>query len=109
MADKKEKVVVLGGGLSSLVTVYEITSQPDWQKKYDITVYQLGWRLGGKCASGRNQEVHNRIEEHGLHIWFGFYDHAFQLIQKCYQEIGRPLTHPLATWQEAFKPSYNFV
>lgn len=109
MADKKEKVVVLGGGLSSLVTVYEITSQPDWQKKYDITVYQLGWRLGGKCASGRNQEVHNRIEEHGLHIWFGFYDHAFQLIQKCYQEIGRPLTHPLATWQEAFKPANFFV
>ncbi|TGK26310.1 hypothetical protein EHQ05_11155 [Leptospira yasudae] len=109
MADKKEKIVILGGGLSSLVTAYEITSKPGWDRKYDITVYQLGWRLGGKCASGRNQSVYNRIEEHGLHIWFGFYDHAFQLIQKCYSELGRTLTQPLATWEEAFKPANYFV
>ncbi|TQE55794.1 hypothetical protein FFZ99_20085, partial [Leptospira interrogans] len=84
-------------------------SKLDWQEKYDITIYQLGWRLGGKGASGRNQDFSNRIEEHGLHIWFGFYDHAFQLIRKCYQELGRPLTDPLATWEEAFKPANFFV
>ncbi|EMG01531.1 NAD(P)-binding Rossmann-like domain protein [Leptospira borgpetersenii str. 200701203] len=95
--------------MGSLVTAYEITSKPDWQEKYDITIYQLGWRLGGKGASGRNQDFSNRIEEHGLHIWFGFYDHAFQLIRKCYQELGRPLTDPLATWEEAFKPANFFV
>ncbi|ALO26016.1 NAD(P)-binding protein [Leptospira borgpetersenii] len=109
MKNKKEKVIILGGGLGSLVTAYEITSKPDWQEKYDITIYQLGWRLGGKGASGRNQDFSNRIEEHGLHIWFGFYDHAFQLIRKCYQELGRPLTDPLATWEEAFKPANFFV
>ncbi|EKQ92023.1 NAD(P)-binding Rossmann-like domain protein [Leptospira borgpetersenii str. UI 09149] len=109
MKNKKEKVIILGGGLGSLVTAYEITSKPDWQEKYDITIYQLGWRLGGKGASGRNQDFSNRIEEHGLHIWFGFYDHAFQLIKKCYQELGRPLTDPLATWEEAFKPANFFV
>ncbi|UZN07175.1 NAD(P)-binding protein [Leptospira santarosai] len=109
MKNKKEKIIILGGGLSSLVTAYEITSKPDWQDKYEITVYQLGWRLGGKGASGRNQDFYNRIEEHGLHIWFGFYDHAFQLIRKCYQELGRPLTDPLATWEEAFKPANFFV
>ncbi|EMJ95366.1 NAD(P)/FAD-dependent oxidoreductase [Leptospira alstonii] len=109
MKDKKEKVVILGGGLGSLVTAYEITSRPDWQKKYEITIYQLGWRLGGKGASGRNRDVYDRIEEHGLHIWFGFYDHSFQLIKKCYQELGRPLTEPLAVWEEAFKPANFFV
>ncbi|MBM9578592.1 NAD(P)-binding protein [Leptospira sp. 201903070] len=109
MADKKEKVVILGGGLSSLVTAYEITSKPGWDQKYDLTLYHMGWRLGGKGASGRNQKIYNRIEEHGLHIWFGFYDHAFQLIRKCYQEAGRPLTQPLATWEEAFKPANYFV
>ncbi|EMO62467.1 NAD(P)-binding Rossmann-like domain protein [Leptospira borgpetersenii serovar Pomona str. 200901868] len=109
MKNKREKVIILGGGLGSLVTAYEITSKPDWQEKYDITIYQLGWRLGGKGASGRNQDFSNRIEEHGLHIWFGFYDHAFQLIRKCYQELGRPLTDPLATWEEAFKPANFFV
>ncbi|XDD49702.1 NAD(P)-binding protein [Leptospira sp. WS92.C1] len=107
--DKKEKIIVLGGGLSSLVTAYEITSQPGWEKKYDITLYHMGWRLGGKGASGRNQNVYNRIEEHGLHIWFGFYDNAFRLIRKCYEEINKPLTLPLATWEEAFKPANFFV
>ncbi|TGK39219.1 hypothetical protein EHQ12_00740 [Leptospira gomenensis] len=109
MGGKKEKVVILGGGLSSLVTAYEITSKPDWKEKYELTLYHMGWRLGGKGASGRNQNVYNRIEEHGLHIWFGFYDHAFQLIRKCYEELDKPLTKPLATWEEAFKPANYFV
>lgn len=109
MKNKKEKVIILGGGLGSLVTAYEITSKPNWKEHYDITIYQLGWRLGGKGASGRNQNVFNRIEEHGLHIWFGFYDHAFRLIRKCYEELSRPLFSPLAIWEEAFKPANFFV
>ncbi|EMM83000.1 NAD(P)-binding Rossmann-like domain protein [Leptospira interrogans str. 2006001854] len=95
--------------MGSLVTAYEITSKPNWKEHYDITIYQLGWRLGGKGASGRNQNVFNRIEEHGLHIWFGFYDHAFRLIRKCYEELSRPLFSPLAIWEEAFKPANFFV
>ena len=48
-----QKIAVLGGGIGSLSAVLEITSAPDWKEKYDITVYQMGWRLGGKGASGR--------------------------------------------------------
>lgn len=41
------------------------------------TVVQRGWRLGGKGASHfRN----GRIEEHGLHVWLGYYDNAFKAI-----------------------------
>ena len=47
-----QKIAVLGGGIGSLSAVFEITSDPDWKSKYDITVYQMGWRLGGKGASG---------------------------------------------------------
>ncbi len=103
-----KKLAVLGGGTSSLTAVYEITNKPDWQKEYDITVYQLGWRLGGKGASGRNRKTADRIEEHGLHLWFGFYDNAFDMIQRVYKDNARPLTKPLAIWEEAFKP-YDFV
>jgi uncharacterized protein with NAD-binding domain and iron-sulfur cluster len=103
-----KKVAVLGGGMSSLTTVLELTSEKNWQTNYDITLYQLGWRLGGKGASGRNPHIHQRIEEHGLHLWFGFYDNAFDLIKKCYNENNRELGKPLAKWQEAFKP-YNFI
>ena len=97
-----KKIAVLGGGMGSLTTVLKLTEDPQWSQQYDITVYQMGWRLGGKGASGRNVNVGQRIEEHGLHLWFGFYDNAFDLIQKCYAENNRKPGTPLATWQEAF-------
>jgi uncharacterized protein with NAD-binding domain and iron-sulfur cluster len=105
----KKKIAVLGGGIGALATIYGITETPGWQDKYDITVYQLGWRLGGKGASGRNREIADRVEEHGLHIWCGYYDNAFNMIQKCYAELGRPADAPLATWNMAFKPHSTIV
>lgn len=110
MAESRpKKIAVLGGGISSLTTVAELTADPDWKSKYDITVYQLGWRLGGKGASGRNQKMFNRIEEHGYHMWFGFYDNAFHLMRDIYKENNRPLDKPMATWSEAFKPVNYWV
>lgn len=100
----KKKIAILGGGMSSLTTAYEITNQPGWKDEYDITVYQTGFRLGGKGASGRNREMFDRIEEHGLHVLFGFYENAFQVMRGCYQEMGRHPDAPLSTWQDAFKP-----
>jgi uncharacterized protein with NAD-binding domain and iron-sulfur cluster len=103
----KKKIVVLGGGLGSLSTVLHLTSMPNWQEQFAITIYQLGWRLGGKGASGRNLENNCRIEEHGLHIWMGWYENAFRMIRQAYEELGRPPDAPLATWDQAFqKHSY---
>lgn len=99
-----QKIAILGGGVGAVVTAFELTSQPDWQKRYDITLYQMGWRLGGKGASGRNAEDHQRIEEHGIHVWLGFYENAFSAMRRCYSELGRNPGQPLATWDEAFKP-----
>ena len=101
---RKRKVAVLGGGVGALCAAWELTSSPDWQERYDITVHQLGWRLGGKGASGRNAAMGQRIEEHGLHIWAGFYENAFRVMRECYGELGRPLGTPLATVDCAFKP-----
>ncbi len=100
----KQKVAILGGGVSACVTAFAMTDQPDWQNQYDITLYQQGWRIGGKGASGRNHELGERIEEHGLHVWFGFYENAFQVIQKAYKELDRPEGAALQTWEDAFKP-----
>lgn len=69
--------------------------------QYDITLYQMGWRLGGKGASSRG--INGRIEEHGLHLWLGFYENAFALMRDCYAELGRdPDTCPIATFNDAF-------
>jgi uncharacterized protein with NAD-binding domain and iron-sulfur cluster len=96
--------VILGGGTGSLAAALGLTSRPNWQDQYEITVYQLGWRLGGKGASGRNPDQHHRIEEHGLHIWAGFYYNGFQAMRTCYEELQRPPGSPLATVWDAFKP-----
>lgn len=102
--ETKQKIAILGGGVSAVTAAFELTSQPDWQNKYDITLYQLGWRLGGKGASGRNPADHERIEEHGIHVWFGFYYNSFHALRQCYEELGRAPDQPLATLDEAFKP-----
>jgi uncharacterized protein with NAD-binding domain and iron-sulfur cluster len=79
-------------------------SRPEHRGRYQVTVYQMGFRLGGKGASGRG--VAGRIEEHGLHLWLGFYENAFALMRECYDELGRdPGTCPIATWQQAFEPA----
>ena len=98
-----QKIAVLGGGVGAMSAAFHLSDQPGWQDRYDITVYQMGWRLGGKGASGRNADVAQRIEEHGLHVWFGFYDNAFALMQKAYAELRRPSGAALETWEDAFK------
>jgi uncharacterized protein with NAD-binding domain and iron-sulfur cluster len=102
-----ERIAVLGGGIGSLSAVLDLTSESNWQEKYDITVYQMGWRLGGKGASSRNPDVAQRIEEHGLHIWLGFYENAFELIRECYSELPDN-SGTFNTWQDAFKP-HNLI
>jgi uncharacterized protein with NAD-binding domain and iron-sulfur cluster len=102
-SNQKQKIAILGGGVGGVMAAFALSDQPGWQERYDITVYQMGWRLGGKCASGRDADNGERILEHGLHIWLGFYQNAFRMIRKCYGELRRPADAPLATWQDAFK------
>src|SRR5262245_13910979 len=82
--DRPIRVAVLGGGCAGMTTAFEL-SRPEHRGRYAVTVYQLGWRLGGKGASGRG--VADRIEEHGLHLWMGFYENAFMLMRQCYEEL----------------------
>ena len=98
-----KKVAVLGGGPAAIAAAFELTADAV-KGRFEVTVYQPGWRLGGKCASGRNVTANrgSRIEEHGLHIWFGFYDNAFRLMREAYEELGRS-TGPLRTLEEAFE------
>lgn len=58
---KRESIVIIGGGMSALTAAFELTSLPEWQRRYDITLYQMGHRLGGKGASGRNHKRFDRI------------------------------------------------
>src|SRR5436190_11572647 len=105
MADSERpiRVAIVGGGCAAITAAYELT-RPEHGGRYEVTVYQVGWRLGGKGASGRG--VAGRIEEHGLHVWMGWYENAFQLMRECYAELARdPRDCPIADWRDAFTPS----
>lgn len=85
-----------------MAAAFELT-RPERGNRFEVTVYQQGWRLGGKGASGRG--LADRIEEHGLHIWLGFYENAFRIMRDCYAEAGRdPDVCPLSKWTDAFVP-----
>ncbi len=99
---QKEKIAILGGGIGGCTAALWLTD-PIHNGRYEVTLYQMGWRLGGKGASGRNLDPNlgHRSEEHGLHIWFGFYENAFQTIRKAYAEMGP--NGPFETWKDAYK------
>jgi len=103
MDGKKTRVAILGGGVAALTTAFALTEVDPAGEKYDITLYQLGWRLGGKTACGRNAEYGQRIEEHGLHIWAGFYENAFTVMRIVFKALNRPPSNPVATIGDAFK------
>ncbi len=93
---------MLGAGPAAVSALFWLTSTPELRARYDITVHQMGWRIGGKGASGRTDD--GRILEHGLHILFGFYHNFFFTIRAIYAELARPAGHPLRTWRQAFHP-----
>ena len=47
-----QKIAVLGGGAGSLSAAFYLSARPGWRERYEITVYQQGWRLGGKGPAG---------------------------------------------------------
>ncbi len=101
-SQKPIEVAVIGGGCAAISTAFDLT-RPELDGKFHVTIYQLGWRLGGKGASGRGPA--DRIEEHGLHIWMGFYENAFRLLRECYAELNRdPHKCRFADWRDAFVP-----
>jgi uncharacterized protein with NAD-binding domain and iron-sulfur cluster len=100
---KPIKVAVVGGGCAAISAAFEL-SRHAHNGKYEITIYQQGWRLGGKGASGRGPA--DRIEEHGLHLWMGSYENAFRLIRECYAELKRDRRKcRIADWRDGFSPA----
>ena len=87
-----------------MATAFALTATPELRRRYEVTVFQQGWRLGGKGASGRDVAPGHgmRIEEHGLHMWMGFYENAFRTIEQCYEEWEKSPENPFQTWRDAF-------
>ena len=100
---KPKKVAIMGGGTASCTAALTLTDQPGWKERYDITIYQLGWRLGGKARSGRNKDYGQRSEGITGYDFPASYLETKRLMQSVYNELKRPEGAPLRTFEEAFK------
>lgn len=100
----RRKIAILGGGVAALSAALELTELDPQHQLFDITVYTIGWRLGGKGAVGRDKEKGYRAEEHGLHVWTGFYDNAFELVDRLYDAMNDlGLSPPFGSRENAFE------
>jgi uncharacterized protein with NAD-binding domain and iron-sulfur cluster len=75
---------------------WDLTS-PDNVDPSDVTIFVMGGRLGGKGASSRNDRSDlpafgSRIEEHGLHLWLGYYENAFRMVRTCFADLRQYAT-----------------
>ncbi len=79
---KKKRAVVLGAGPAGLSAALGLIDSGD----YEVHVYQMGWRAGGKCATGRDAG-HYRTRQNGSHYLFGCYHNAFALIRRAHEVL----------------------
>ena len=83
------RVAIVGGGCAALTTAFELT-RPEHEAATRSP--STRWAGGSAARERRGRGVADRIEEHGLHLWMGFYENAFRLMRECYAE--RHAMHP---------------
>jgi uncharacterized protein with NAD-binding domain and iron-sulfur cluster len=100
----RQRVLVLGGGCGGVATAWALSRSAALRERFEVTLVQPGWRLGGKGATGRDPARGHAILEHGLHLWLGFYHQAFTMMADVYRGWAGPRTGPQASIETAFSP-----
>ncbi len=99
----KTKVVILGAGPAGLAAAYGLSANQRLRDRYDVTIYQAGWRAGGKCASGR-AGPENRIVQNGTHYLFGCYDSTLAVMRNAYAELGQTGVNDFGDYDKSLLP-----
>ena len=105
-----ERIAIVGAGPAGLTTAFDLTdpaTNPGWQDRYSVDVYTLGWRVGGKGATGRNPDAGERIEEHGIHVFGNMYFNSLRMMAACYEQVDWDPHDRHRTMGEAFLPSLS--
>ncbi|HEX3594846.1 MAG TPA: NAD(P)-binding protein [Polyangiaceae bacterium] len=100
---QKTRVVVLGAGPAGLAAAFGLSDTEEQRARYDVTVYQMGWRAGGKCSTGRAAPT-LRVEQNGTHYLFGCYDACFDTVRRSFDELAMRGIGSFGTYEEAFLP-----
>lgn len=105
----KTRVLILGGGMGALATAHTLTDTEQRRATYDVRVLVQGHLLGGKAANWRRDDRGQRIEEHGLHVIFGFYHNFLRMFRSVYREAARSDDVTPSTFEDAFTPRQRVV
>jgi uncharacterized protein with NAD-binding domain and iron-sulfur cluster len=105
----RTRVLILGGGVAAMAAAHALTDTDLRRAKYDVRILSEGHYLGGKGANVRNPALGERMEEHGLHVIFGFYHNFLRLFRSVYAEAARPPTVEPTTFDEAFRPEWKVI
>lgn len=105
---RQRKILVLGGGCAGTAAALALTATPALRERHSVTVVERSWRLGGKGATGRDPSRGWRIEEHGLHVWMGFYERTFGAVRRVLDELGPDASPRCRTFDDAFSPRHSF-
>lgn len=103
---------MLGTGLGALTTVFRLLKDPKNRERYDVTMHQIGWKMGGKAATVRNPRAHHRIEEHGMHLFWGFYENTFRTVRDLYAEwrkTGVPYFDAITDFEPGSRPAFRHM
>jgi uncharacterized protein with NAD-binding domain and iron-sulfur cluster len=106
---QKTRVLILGGGMAGLSAAHALTDTDERRARYDVTVLSQGHYLGGKGANLRHPDaaMGRRVEEHGIHVFFGFYHNTLRLMRGLYAEAARSPSVEPSTFDEAFRPEWR--
>jgi uncharacterized protein with NAD-binding domain and iron-sulfur cluster len=110
--DRRRRVAILGAGPAGLAAAFALSDTPELRERFEVTIYQMGWRPGGKCASGRDVGTAEkpgsfRVEQNGAHYLFGCYQQSFALVRKCFARLTN--TGAYGCLSEDFVPGHRLV
>jgi len=87
----------------AILAAFGLSDTAEQRARYDVTVYQMGWRAGGKCSTGRVAPT-MRVEQNGTHYLFGCYDACFDTVRRSFDELAVRGILDFGTYEEAFLP-----
>jgi uncharacterized protein with NAD-binding domain and iron-sulfur cluster len=97
---------IIGGGPAGLSAALALTDPAHYDAAapaYHVCVLQMGWRVGGKGATGRRgpatwdapqqrwtMAAPAIVEEHGIHLFGNMYVNSLRTLNTCLVETGGP-------------------
>lgn len=102
--DTRRKVAILGAGPAGLAAAFALSRTEELRARFAVTVYQMGWRAGGKSATGRAMDQGWRIEQNGSHYLFGCYGNSFEMVREAYEVLEQHGVDGFGEYRTSFVP-----